>query len=85
MQRALERDVRKQKRECMLFDELGDTEAFEKSAVKLKEKEAKLKSYVDSKEYLHRRKDREQVVGFDKGVSARAVSANRKARNRNNA
>ncbi len=78
VQRALERDVRKQKRECMLFDELGDTESFEKSAVKLKEKEAKLKSYVDSKEHLHRRKDREQVVGFDKGVSARAVAGNKK-------
>ena len=79
VQRALERDVRKQKRECMLFDELGETEAFEKSAVKLKQKEARLKSYVDSKEHLHRRKDREQVVGFDKGVSARAVAGNKKA------
>ncbi|MFR1845945.1 MAG: phage minor capsid protein [[Clostridium] scindens] len=73
IQRALERDVRKQKRECMLYDELGDKDAFEKVSVKLKQKEAKLKAYVDSREHLHRRKDREQVVGFDKRVSAEAV------------
>lgn len=75
VQRALERDIRKQKRECMLYDEVGDKEAFEKSAVKLKQKEERLKQYIGSKEHLHRRKDREQVVGFDKGVSARAVEA----------
>ena len=79
VQRALERDVRRQKRECMLYDELGDTEAFEKAAVKLKSKEAKLKNYVDSNDNLHRRKDREQVVGFDKKVSSKAVSTNKKA------
>ncbi len=78
VQRALERYVRKQKRECMLYDELGDTEAFEKAAVKLKSKEAKLKNYVDRNDNLHRRKDREQVVGFDKKVSSKAVQANKK-------
>lgn len=77
VQRALERDVRKQKRECMLFDEIGDTEAFEKAAVKLKEKERDLKAYVNSKGHLHRRADRERVVGFDKRVSAEAVAANK--------
>lgn len=79
VQRALERDVRKQKRECMLYDELGDEESFEKSSVKLKSREAKLKNYVDSNDNLHRRKDREQVVGFDKSISSKAVSANKKA------
>lgn len=78
VQRALERDVRKQKRECMLYDELGDTEAFEEASVKLKAKEAKLKGYVDQHDNLHRRKDREQVVGFDKRVSAEAVAANKR-------
>lgn len=78
VQRTLERDVRKQKRECMLYDELGDSKAFEEAAVKLKSKEAKLKNYVDGKEHLHRRKDREQVVGFDKRISAEAVGANKK-------
>lgn len=78
VQRSLERDVRKQKRVCMLYDELGDTEAFEEAAVQLKAKEAKLKGYVDKHDDLHRRKDREQVVGFDKRISAEAVAANKK-------
>lgn len=78
VQRALERDVRKQKRECMMFDELEDKDAFEESAVKLKTKEAQLKSYVDEHKNLHRRRDREQVVGFDKRISAEAVGANKK-------
>lgn len=82
VQRALERDVRKQKRECMLYDEIGDTEAFEEAAVKLKAKEAKLKGYVDQHDNLHRRKDREQVVGFDKRISAESVASNKKAINK---
>lgn len=81
VQRALERDVRKQKRECMLFDELGDKESFEEAAVKLKQKENQLKAYVDSKKELHRRRDREQVVGFDKRISSEAVAANKKVQN----
>lgn len=76
-QRALERDVRKQKRECMLYDQIGDDEAFADASVKLKSKEAKLKAYVNGNPDLHRRKDREQVVGFDKGVSSKAVAANK--------
>lgn len=78
IQRALERDVRKQKRLCMLYNEAGDTEAFEKMAVKLKQKEANLKSYVDGNPELHRRRDREQVVGFDRSVSSKAVAVNKK-------
>lgn len=73
MQRALERDVRKQKRECVLYDEIGDKDSFEESSVKLKSKEVSLKNYVDKNSSLSRRKDREQVVGFDKRVSAEAV------------
>ncbi len=77
IQRALERDVRKQKRECMLYDQIGNEDAFEEAAVKLKKKEAKLASYVDKNPDLHRRKDREQVVGFNRTVSAKAVAANK--------
>ena len=75
VQRALERSVRKQKRECLLIKELGDEEAFREASVKLKEKEKKLAAYVDGNKNLHRRRDREYVVGFDKGVSAKAISA----------
>ena len=77
-QRALERDVRSQKRECMLYDEIGDTEAFENASVKLKEKEERLKQYVNGHGDLHRRRDREQVVGFDKRISAETVAADKK-------
>ena len=77
VQRGLERAVRKQKRECMLYDELGDKEAFEQAAVKLKGKEAQLKQYVDGNRQLYRRRDREQVVGFDKRISSEAISVNR--------
>ena len=75
VQRALERDVRKQKRLCMLYDEIGDEEAFQNASVTLKSKEAKLRSYVDGNDQLHRRKDREQVVGFDRSISSKAVAA----------
>ena len=72
IQRAFERDIRKQKRECMMLDAAGDKEGFEEAAVKLKQKEANLRQYVDKDPDLHRRKDREQVVGFDKRISAEA-------------
>ncbi len=78
VQRALERDVRNQKRECMLYDQLGDEDAFQAAAVKLKQKEANLKSYVSSNDNLTYRSNRVQVVGYDKSVSASAVAANKK-------
>lgn len=78
VQRALEREVRKQKRECMMLDAAGDQEGFEEASVKLKRTENKLKYYVKDTPGLHRRTDREQVVGFDKNVSAGAVSVAQK-------
>lgn len=75
VQRALEREVRKQKRECMLFDELGCEEAFKGASVDLKTKEKQLRDYVDSRKNLYRRRDREQVVGFDKRISVKSVAA----------
>lgn len=76
-QRGMERAIRKEKRLCMLYDEAGNSEAFEKAAVKLKLREAQMKSYLENNKELLRRKDREQVVGFDRGVSARTVAANK--------
>ena len=60
VQRALEREVRKQKRECMMLDAAGDQEGFEEASVKLKRTENKLKYYVKDTPGLHRRTDREQ-------------------------
>ena len=76
-QRALERDVRKQKRLCSLYDEVGDKDSFKEASVVLKRKEAHLADYT-KKNGLIRRKDREQVVGFDKRISAEAVGANKR-------
>ena len=77
IQRGIERNIRKQKRLCMLYDEAGDMEAFEQTAIKLKSKEAQMNVYIKENKELIRRKDREQVVGFDRGVSAKAVAANK--------
>lgn len=74
VQRALERDVRKRKRECMLYKELGDEEHFKEAAVELKKSEEVLKGYVSRHENLVRRKNREEVVGFDKKLSGKAVA-----------
>lgn len=78
IQRGIERNIRKQKRLCMLYDEAGDTEAFELAAVKLKSKEAQMNAYIKGNKELLRRKDREQVIGFDKGVSAQAVASKKR-------
>lgn len=75
-QRSLERDVRKQKRLCSLYDEIGDRESFEQAAVTLKVREARLAAYT-KQNGLTRRRDREQVYGFDRRVSAEAVAANK--------
>lgn len=76
-QRAFERDIRKQKRECMMYDEIGDEEAFKLSSAKLKMKEKQLKKYVDGNPDLHRKRDREQVYGFGRDSSTHAISANK--------
>lgn len=78
VQRAYERAVREQKRLCMELDSVGDAEGFQEASVKLKQKEAKLKEYVDKHEFLHRKKDREQVVGFGRSHSARAVAVKKR-------
>lgn len=78
VQRAMERDIRKQKRECMLYDDLGDKEAFERSSVMLKAKEKKLEHYISQHEFLHRRTDREKVVGYSEKLSAMSNGAAKK-------
>lgn len=77
MQRGLERDVRNQKRLCSMYKELGDDTAFEQASVILKSREYKLKDYI-KKSGLARRKDREQVYGFDKVVSGKSIGVSQK-------
>lgn len=73
-QRELERGVKSAKRECMMYNELGDTEQFIKSSVKLRDRRNKLAVYTDQTG-LTRKRDREQVIGFDRSVSAKATVA----------
>lgn len=80
-QRALERDIRSAKRECMMFDELGDKEQFEKSAVKLKNKRDKLNDFIQNTGRT-KHSDREQVVGFDRSLSAKATAAQKRVAKR---
>ena len=50
--------------------------------MQLKSKETKLKAYLDGNADLHRRTDREQVVGFNRSISAKATAANKNAQKR---
>ena len=73
-QRALERSVRKQKRELAMFDVMGDREAFQNASMKLKSKELQLSTYC-KKNKLPRRRNREQVEGFNQSISSKASLA----------
>lgn len=73
-QRALERDVRAAKRECAVYDALGDKEAFSKASLKLKERQNKLASFTQSTGRT-RRSDREQTHEFGRSVSGKSAKA----------
>lgn len=62
-QRRLEREVRYAKRKAAMYDAAGDKEAFEKAAMKVKQKNAQLKSFVKEHDSLVLRSDRTQVFG----------------------
>ena len=75
-QRAYERQIRKDKRLLMMYKESDDEAAFQGTSEVLKRHEAKLDDFV-TKQDLTRRRDREEVIGFEKKTAA---SANAKAR-----
>lgn len=77
-QRAMERDIRATKRECMMFNEMGDKEAFDRASVRLKAQKKKYSDYCKDTG-LKQHNDRTQVYGFDRSVSSKAVWAERKA------
>jgi len=76
-QRALERDVRAAKRECAVYDALGDKEAFAKSSLRLREKQKKLASFTQSTGRT-RRNDREQTHEFGRSISSKATGSRRR-------
>lgn len=71
-QRRLEREVRYAKREAAMYNAAGDKEAFEKAALKVKQKNAQLKAFVNKHDSLVLRSDRTQVLGYNRSVSAKA-------------
>ena len=77
-QRALERNVRAAKRDCMMCDAAGDKEGFAKASQKLARRKEAYSNYCKSSG-LPQRKDRTQVYGFDKSISSKATWANKKS------
>lgn len=87
MQRAYERRIRATKRELAGYDagikatdseELRNAlkENFSESSVRLKRQESDLKDFL-GQTGLDRQREREQVLGFNRSVSSKAVQANK--------
>ena len=75
-QRRLEREVRGAKREAALLKASGDAEGFKHAAQKVARRNAAMAAFIDDTGRT-RRRDREQVVGFDRSLSASVNAANR--------
>lgn len=77
-QRYLEREVRSAKREAAMYDAAGDTEAFEKAAVKVKQKQADYNTFCKETGRT-KRLDRTQVFEYNRSVSSKATAAAKRA------
>lgn len=78
-QRALEREIRASKRECMMLQAAGDKEGYEKAALRLRTQREKYRVY-SNEHGLSLHNDRTQVYGFDRSQSMKAVWAEKKAK-----
>lgn len=77
-QRAMERGIRAAKRECMMLQEVGDTEGLQKASLRLRNQREKYKAYC-KETGLKQHNDRTQVYGYDRSKSSKTVWAERKA------
>ena len=77
-QRAMERGIRATKRECMMLQEVGDTEGLQKASLRLRNQREKYKAYC-KETGLKQHNDRTQVYGYDRSKSSKTVWAERKA------
>lgn len=78
-QRAMERDIRATKRECMMLQETGDTEGLQKASQRLRSQKQKYSQF--SRDCgLGTHYDRTQVYGYDRSKSSKTVWAERKAK-----
>ena len=81
-QRAMERDIRVTKRECMMLQAVGDDEGLQKASQRLRAQKQKYSQY--SKDCgLGTHYDRTQVYGYDRSKSGKTVWAERKAQSGN--
>ena len=82
-QRAMERDIRATKRECMMLQELDDKEGLQKASQRLRAQKEKYSAYCKDTG-LGTHYDRTQVYGYDRSKSAKTVWAERKAKIQDN-
>lgn len=80
-QRKLEREIRYAKQKAAMLEAAGDTEGFEKEALKIKEKQAKYNAFC-KKTGRTKRLDRTQVYDYNKSVSSKATAAAKQAEKR---
>lgn len=78
-QRAMERGIRAAKRECMMLQEVGDTEGLQKASLRLRNQREKYRAYC-KETGLKQHNDRTQVYGYDRSRSSKTVWAERKAK-----
>ena len=78
-QRAMERGIRAAKRECMMLQEVGDTEGLQKASLRLRTQKEKYSAYC-KETGLRQHNDRTQVYGYDRSRSSKTVWAERKAK-----
>lgn len=77
-QRAMERGIRAAKRECMMLQEVDDTEGLQKASLRLRNQKEKYSAYC-KETGLKQHNDRTQVYGYDRSKSSKTVWAERKA------
>ena len=76
-QRRLEREIRYSKQKAAMMEAAGDKEGFEKEAVKIREKRADYNAFC-KKTGRTKRLDRTQVFEYNKSISGKVTSINRK-------
>ena len=76
-QRRLEREIRYSKQKAAMMEAAGDKEGFEKEAVKIREKQAEYNAFC-KKTGRTKRLDRTQVFDYNKSISGKVTSINRK-------
>ena len=80
-QRELERQVRQYKTEAAAYNAAGDKEAFDKAALKVKQKTAEYKAFCAENNRTPRL-DRTQVFGYNRSVSGKVTASARAQANR---